>query len=1082
MGGDINLQENNEIENNSHENVEIENNNPENIEIENNNLEQDDFEIITQNAEHFEKMHNAYLNDLKADLVKYNNDNKKRAADLKIEREDLFDKSRELGKKINGVLWPYDVDEFDENNNPIFPKEELDVDGEKINIVEDLIELGVFGRNEDNKLGFYGGYENNLRNYFKNNIVNGENDPRLKKILDSVKKQKEDALIEYNLIQPRIEAVNEESKKIPDILSDDEVDSIDSINKYRVEILKKDIEKYSDLVGKLYNMEYYATAIINIEIGNQLENANTQEEKDLVEKEWIDKVKLNDTLYEKIEKIDASLKKIQNEEKTKNIQKEIKNMVEDLNEFQSMLGEGFNQIKEIGKAYKEKFGLDKNMTDEETSNEFFKMTDDLDILTGKVYQLDEHISNMTDGHLFVPSTNQKQENSKDIIRVREVTGKESPEEIEKLKNEGYKLVKTPTDSDKKECEYVSYKNQPLFNHEPKSGDVVQPYLGNCYMVAGINSIVHQDPDRIHDMIVDNNDGTCTVKFYNAFNEPTYVTVEKTLPKTVYERGLEAPLWLEMITKAYAVSGLHNPVLTRAMVQNDIIGASYHDIEGGLPNLFLKTLLGPNFDGSSVDYHSYWTGMDYDKNKPYSESDLNTVKIIEDALKEGKYVSAGTKLTFMFAPTEVVVFDEEEAQLNNNDDESVKKVNKAEPHRKTKTDIKEKRNEQSGIYTTHAYTITGVERDLRTGKIYLDIINPHASGGVETGEDGKLHYINKKKAKGHMKLELKDYNKYFWSTYVYNVDATKDKKKNAIEGKEFARDYYDVITNINKKLSDTDNIFMKPFNSKAFGEFRDALKSAADELNSPFANKELIQTKMQTLFEKAKAYQDRCENVKDVDKNLDKLPFRDVQRYKMAKMIEEVKNIYNVNVSQGKHEPCDFRMISNKLNIPTNGYQSMKHVERVSSAIREFMDRNALKPEYLNQLYKSIKEVIKDSSVLDKNIGSKSDKNQLSYVRDNENTLIAAEFFVNNYDIVKNDLLKNVPNDKVNALTQKLALKREELHIKLEKFKLGSDEKTYQIEHPGLDYKTFTPKIKEQPAENQVQNQVQNQGIENQPQL
>lgn len=1083
MSGENNLQvnnaqENTEVENNVPDNNEVENNNLQNNEIEDNNLENnnpehDDFEVVNQNAEHFDKMHNAYLTDLRKTFIEDNNKKRENLKQLYDTRIRLYDRKKVLQDRADGLLSIYDVAEFDELNNPIFPKDEKDINGEKIDIVTDLIDIGILVRDEnDHTLGIYSTDISRLKNFFKDNVVNGENDPRLKNIIESIEKQKQDALDEQPSVQDEIDRIEQEINKAPKALSDEKVNSIDSFNKYRSESLINDIGQYSDIIHQLSNVAYHTGRIISDVALEQVGNENDPERKAELEKEWTQKSNYVDDLYFKLKEIDETLNILKIEDRTKIVQDRIKNLVDNLNNAQSMLATCFNDYEEFRNQYKGIFNL--NVSNDELSENFFEKANDIDLLTGKAYQLDEHLSNMVDGRLFVPPTNQEKENSKDIIRVKEVTGNEKPEEIERLKNEGYKLVKTPLDADNKECKYINYKNRPLFEHEPKPGDIVQPYLGNCYMVGTLNSIVHQDPDRIHDLIVDNNDGTCTVKFYNAFDEPTYVTVEKTLPKTIYENGLKTPLWQEMITKAYAVSGLHNSVLSRTMIQNNLEKASYHDIEGGLPDLFLKNLLGPNIDGSAADYHSYWTELDYDKSKPYTESELNTVKTIENALKEGKYVSAATKLTFMFAPTEVVVFDEEQQRefdrVNNNKNNNKNK--NAEPHRKIKTGEKEQKNEKSGIYTKHVYTITGVERDQKTGKIYLDIVNPHASGGVETGEDGKLHYIEGSKAKGHMKLELKDYNKYFWASYVYNVDVTKDRKAKAVEGKEFARDYYDVITNINKKLSDTDNIFMKLFNPKEFGEFRDALKSAADELNSPLANKEIIQNKMQTLFEKAKLYQDRCENVKGIDKNLNKESFREVQRYKMAKMIEEVKNIYTSNTTLGKHDPCDFRMISNKIDIPTNAYQEMKKVERVSSKLKTLMENNTLHHDYVHQLVMSIADVIKDSSVLDKNIGSKSDKDQLNYVKKNENTIIAAEFFVNNYDLVKKKFAELLPEDSVQKLYKKIEPQREELRLKLEKFKLNSDTRTYQIEHPGLDYKTFTPKAKNQAVEKHVQNQIQ----------
>ena len=108
-----------------------------------------------------------------------------------------------------------------------------------------------------------------------------------------------------------------------------------------------------------------------------------------------------------------------------------------------------------------------------------------------------------------------------------------------------------------------YRQAPLFAHEPSVNDISQGKLGDCYLLSTMAGIVERDPEFIKNMMVDNGDGTVTVRFYDEDGSKVYVTVEKTVPrdfksKATYgtgDRYVSGALWIQMIEKAFVASGL-----------------------------------------------------------------------------------------------------------------------------------------------------------------------------------------------------------------------------------------------------------------------------------------------------------------------------------------------------------------------------------------------------------------------------------------------------------------------------------------------------------------------------------------------
>ncbi|HVX15628.1 MAG TPA: C2 family cysteine protease [Pirellulales bacterium] len=122
----------------------------------------------------------------------------------------------------------------------------------------------------------------------------------------------------------------------------------------------------------------------------------------------------------------------------------------------------------------------------------------------------------------------------------------------------------------------------LFPRTPSTNDEFQGELGDCYFISSLGTIANSNPSAIENMIINNGDGTYTVRFYTgtygqSYNSSTaswsdgftsgtgtadYVTVNGKLPTTssgalVYadygasDKNSANSLWIPLLEKAYA---------------------------------------------------------------------------------------------------------------------------------------------------------------------------------------------------------------------------------------------------------------------------------------------------------------------------------------------------------------------------------------------------------------------------------------------------------------------------------------------------------------------------------------------------
>lgn len=132
---------------------------------------------------------------------------------------------------------------------------------------------------------------------------------------------------------------------------------------------------------------------------------------------------------------------------------------------------------------------------------------------------------------------------------------------------------------------------------PKPEEVLQSNLGDCYLQAALASLAAQKPGYIkNEMIYDAGDKVVVRLFklpeYTAKN----IAVEKSTPETkegqeLYNRGA---LWVKMIQKAYAASGLGKSLLQTATISYEDIGGPGH-----LAAFAMGVLLGKEIDSHAA---------------------------------------------------------------------------------------------------------------------------------------------------------------------------------------------------------------------------------------------------------------------------------------------------------------------------------------------------------------------------------------------------------------------------------------------------------------------------------------------------
>ena len=162
-----------------------------------------------------------------------------------------------------------------------------------------------------------------------------------------------------------------------------------------------------------------------------------------------------------------------------------------------------------------------------------------------------------------------------FIKVKKIRGELSIERTKPKKNEQWKLDKDIKDemewedgeaydfrklsckNSKEKIGKIFYKGsfmwdrrkEPLFAHKPNIEDIQQGQIGDCYLLSTLAAIAKQEPDSIQKNMLDNEDGTVTVRFFDKdnFYKPVYITVSKKVPRI----SASGALWVQVMEKAMA---------------------------------------------------------------------------------------------------------------------------------------------------------------------------------------------------------------------------------------------------------------------------------------------------------------------------------------------------------------------------------------------------------------------------------------------------------------------------------------------------------------------------------------------------
>ncbi len=292
------------------------------------------------------------------------------------------------------------------------------------------------------------------------------------------------------------------------------------------------------------------------------------------------------------------------------------------------------------------------------------------------------------------------------------------------------------------------RNDPLFPHAPCIKDIKQGGVGDCYLMAGLLSILSIRPEAIRECIKDNGDGTVTVRFFRWNNVgrkmlPEYYTITKTSVQDgysgedVYAKG---SLWVQMIEKAFAASGLPKDTkgIKKDRVEKNVI--RYQDIRSGDSKIVIWELLGLKAEQKAENRWDEDTEQqikqERERMKREGSAELYTTQenaIFEELcqkLDQDNYVtfSAKSKFKGFFLG----------GGLNG---EQVKK----------------------GVAAKHAYGILGTKVRTIAGKQhkYVMIANPWGNTGriyqTQKGKDfGKAKGVKKEAEEGVLLLDLKDF--------------------------------------------------------------------------------------------------------------------------------------------------------------------------------------------------------------------------------------------------------------------------------------------------------------------------------------
>lgn len=391
-----------------------------------------------------------------------------------------------------------------------------------------------------------------------------------------------------------------------------------------------------------------------------------------------------------------------------------------------------------------------------------------------------------------------------------------------------------------ERNFTDVKDIPLFLHDPSPDDITQGVIGDCWLVSTLSAVCVNNPQLIRDMMRDNEDGTVTVRLYAEKNNsyvPYYVTVDKSVPESKIlttdggdSKGIignRGAIWVQMIEKAYAASGLHKGSFNAS---NKTMTMS--NINAG----FTANAMNALFGGLNVD------NKDIHKIK----SDDEFFQSIKDAIEEKRVITTGTN-SFRNSSE---LYERYKEKI-----EEYKKIKKKSPSEKEKKKIAKEVSyglavkDVSSIsllgisYSNHAYTVTkAIEKD---GEKYVVVRNPNGKEFYNAlGQSADDNTI------GYSTIPLKQYRKIFDETIVSTPIAVVGYKNPAQEISKLTNAMMDTFT---KSRSITSYITFRWSMSDEFNAMYDAMKTVNDIAGSKAPSKLALMRAFADLTTKAEAY-------------------------------------------------------------------------------------------------------------------------------------------------------------------------------------------------------------------------------------
>lgn len=187
----------------------------------------------------------------------------------------------------------------------------------------------------------------------------------------------------------------------------------------------------------------------------------------------------------------------------------------------------------------------------------------------------------------------------------------------------------------------------LFSSPPVLADVKQGAIGNCYFMATLMALINMPggPAWIMEHMIDNGDGTVTVKLYDQSGKPHEITVEKSLRDdhgsfliwgSRFPQRSQGALWVGILEKAFTAFSCHGNYILLGnggepiRVLEILTGKR---AEKNLENIDLENFSKP--DEQNIFHHFLELKSLHDTLAAYQKKEQRIIKLEEEVKNEGR---------------------------------------------------------------------------------------------------------------------------------------------------------------------------------------------------------------------------------------------------------------------------------------------------------------------------------------------------------------------------------------------------------------------------------------------------------------